>query len=192
MLTTLPKADPGSIWRSICLDTGATITCLSDTADFDQLRPDQFRLETATGQSLQISRSGTGFFRTVDANGNPCVLRFGKALHSPQVHNLLSAGSMIEQGAVRSIRLRRTGSYIRLRNGERLPLRYENRLFYLDYQTRSSAVSPACTHGACSLRHASAPLAGLPREAFYEAPTQPLCSVSEVTDFLPPLDASDS
>ena len=144
----------------------------------------------ATGQHINIRNSGTGFFRTVDANGNPCALRFGKALHSPHVHNLLSPGAMIEQDSVKSIRLRRHGSYIRLHSGEKLPLRYDNRLFYLDYQTSSNRTIGASADTACHLQPATAPLARLPREAFYEAPTCSITPVSEITDFLPPLPSS--
>ena len=178
---------PGKRYCSSALGTGASITCWNFASVFDRVNSDHILLETADGNRLTIDKTGSGSIDTVDTNGNPRRLPFGKALLSPHVHNLLSPGAMFEQGATTDVRLRKNGGYVQLSNGVKIPLRSHARLFYLDYLVDDTTTTGPSA-GTDIFRPATASLAGLPREDFYEAPKQPFHPVHEATDFLPPLE----
>ena len=93
-----------------------------------------FLYVAAAGSDVNIKQYGNAAVVAFDEHGKSHVIRSGKTLIDPKLTNLLSPSAMFKNSDdVYEALLNRHDSHFRLFNGTKIPIRWDGRLFYLDY-----------------------------------------------------------
>ena len=127
--------------KTTAVDSAATASCKSDTTDMSVLRAGCTKLNMADNSHMVISLTGNAIFYGETEDGELRALSTGKTLVSGKLHNLLSPSAMFADpdSQVHSVHLEREGSALVLHDGARIPLRWDGRLFHLDYWSECEA-----------------------------------------------------
>ena len=116
-------------------DPGATVNCQRSAANCYNIKDADIKLATAiNGEPATIGAVGEASVVVIDEHGKQQLLHLGRTLIDPSLKNLISPSAMFQDNdEVFSVTLSRRQSYFLLRNGKQVPLRWDGRLFYLDY-----------------------------------------------------------
>ena len=116
-------------------DTGATINCQRTHDNCYRVKSANVPVKlAAAGSDFRVQQAGQASVVVIDDTGKAHVLKMGKTLIDPSFTNLLSPSAMFNNSDdVYSVVLNRHDSHFQLFNGKKIPLRWDGRLFYLDY-----------------------------------------------------------
>ena len=130
-----PEAKEHMVRKTTAVDSAATASCKHDTTDMQSVQSGCTRLNMADDSQMVISLTGKAVIYGETEHGELRALSTGKTLVSSKLHNLLSPSAMFADpdSAVHSVHLEREGSALVLHDGARIPLRWDGRLFHLDY-----------------------------------------------------------
>ena len=132
--------------RSIAFDSAATVTMKGDAADVHGLRSTSVTVNMANNSRAIVKLEGTASFVVLTDTGQVRRLGTGRTLIGPDMHNLLSPSAMFKDSdsGLRYVHLEPDNSALVLHDGARVPLRWDGRLFHLDYwSTTANAVVDA-------------------------------------------------
>ena len=129
------EAKEHMVRKTTAVDSAATASCKHDTTDMQSVQSGCTRLNMADDSQIVISLTGKAVIYGETEHGELRALSTGKTLVSSKLHNLLSPSAMFADpdSAVHSVHLEREGSALVLHDGARIPLRWDGRLFHLDY-----------------------------------------------------------
>ena len=140
------KLPAGMVARSIAFDSAATVTMKGDAADVHGLRSTSVTVNMANNSRAIVKLEGTASFVVLTDTGQVRRLGTGRTLIGPDMHNLLSPSAMFKDSdsGLRYVHLEPDNSALVLHDGARVPLRWDGRLFHLDYwSTTADAVVDA-------------------------------------------------
>ena len=131
----LPPALPGTEYRSIITDTGATLNCQRTHDNCYKVQSSNIPIRlAAAGTDMNISQCGMAAVVVYDEDGRAHIIKMGKTLIDSSLTNLFSpSASFKNSDDVHGVWLHREDSHLLLRNGSKVPIRWDGRLFYLDY-----------------------------------------------------------
>ena len=141
----------GMVACSIAFDSAATVIMKGDVADMRGLRSTSVTMNMANNSRVIVKLEGTASFVMLTDTGQVRRLGTGRTLIGPDMHNLLSPLAMFKDSDSRLhyVHLKPDNSALVLHNGARVPLRWDGRLFHLDYwSTTVAAVVDAPQLGA--------------------------------------------
>ena len=130
-----PTIPHGLVRRSIAVDSAATITVKGDASDMTEVRSDKVVLNMANNTRAVINMSGRARIFCETADGRLRQLGTGKTIVGAGLHDLLSPSSMFADpdGELHHVHLEPEHSALVLHDGTRIPIRWDGRLFHLDY-----------------------------------------------------------
>ena len=161
----------------------------SDGSQFSDMVDSAVVLQTADKRNHKIAHEGICTLHGIASDGTSKRFHIGRTLHTPSMHNLLSCCGVIDQGGV--VHLEDNNSYIKLKDNTIFPVRKKGRLFYLDYVAKSPISKPTNMQAQSNLSHVDSCSAGwLPREAFNEAPPNPVSACTKTDAVTVPVDSS--
>ena len=126
-LQFLPPAPPGTEYRSIIADTGATLNCQANGTNCYNIKSGNIPVRlAAAGSDVDIKQYGNAAVVAFDEHGKSHVIRMGKTLIDPKLTNLLSPSAMFKiSDDVYEAVLNRHDSHFRLFSGTKIPLRWD-------------------------------------------------------------------
>ena len=121
--------------KSTAFDSAATATCKQDAKDMTSLQVGNTILSMANGARTTIKLTGSASLVCETHDGSLRRLCTGKTLVGSSLHDLLSPSAMFSDPSseLDYVRLERESSALVLFDGTRIPLRWDGRLFWLDY-----------------------------------------------------------
>ena len=117
-----------------------------DVADMHSLHSMLVTMNMANNSRAIVKLKGTALFVVLTDTGQVRRLGTGRTLIGPDMHNLLSPSAMFKDSdsGLRYVHLEPDNSALVLHDGARVPLRWDGRLFHLDYwSTTADAVVDA-------------------------------------------------
>ena len=135
------KLPAGMVARSIAFDSTATVTMKGDAADVCGLRSTSVTVNMANNSRAIVKLKGTASFVVLIDMGQVRHLGTGRMLIGPDMRNLLSPSAMFKDSDSRLhyVHIEPDNSALVLHDGARVPLRWDSRLFHLDYWSTTAA-----------------------------------------------------
>ena len=147
-----PSIPQGLVRRSIAVDSAATITVKSDASDMTHVGTDRVVLNMANNTRTVINMSGRARLFCETTDGRLRQLGTGKTIVGAGMHDLLSPSSMFADPdcELHHVHLEPKHSALVLHDGTRIPIRWDGRLFHLDYWSGEPTQSDGtpCATGA--------------------------------------------
>ena len=139
----------------ITFDSAATVTMKGDVADVHSLRLTSVTMNMANNSRMIVKLEGTASFVVLTDMGQVRCLGMGCTLIGPDMHNLLSPLVMFKDSDSRLhyVHLELDNSVLVLHNSAHMPLRWDGRLFHLNYwSTTADAVINVLLSKGCAAR----------------------------------------
>ena len=150
----IPHSAPaGFQWQSTIFDPGATVNTQNSTDNcYDVCSINASLSLAAKGPPMTVTRQGQARLLVLDDKGKLRSVTLGRTLIDPSLRNLCSASTVFKHSQqVSKFVMSRDKAYILLATGDKVPLRFDGRLWYIDHLVKASNTNSSQGNIACAV-----------------------------------------